>query len=96
MFGGFGIYSGEAFFGIINKEQLYFRVSDRTKKRYEDAGTTFFTAPGSKEALKHYYEVPPALIEDQRALFEWAREAIEAVDGSGLLKPLDLPPRRRR
>jgi len=79
MFSGFGIYSGEVFFGIIHQETLYFRANDRTKKRYEDAGTTFFTAPGSKKALKNYYEVPLPVLEHRRKLFEWAKESIDAA-----------------
>ncbi len=96
MFSGFGIYSGEAFFGIIHKESLYFRTDERTKRRYEDVGTTFFTTRGSKKALKKYYEVPPAVIEDKRELTDWAREAVETVGGSELIGAPDLPPRPRR
>ena len=78
MFGGFGIYADEVFFGILHKEKLYFRTSDQTKKRYEEAGMEVFIAPGSKKALKHYYEVPLSVIEQRGELAEWAREAVAA------------------
>lgn len=96
MFSGFGIYSDEVFFGIINGERLYFHINDQSKKRYEDAGMTFFTAPGSKKPLRLYYEVPPSVLEDRREAVFWAREAIATVDGAELLKSSDLPPRRKR
>ncbi len=79
MFGGFGIYSGETFFGIIHRESLYFFASETTLPRYEEAGMTFFTAPGSQKPLKNYYEVPLSVVEQKMELLAWAREAVLAA-----------------
>jgi DNA transformation protein len=79
MFGGFGIYSGEIFFGIIHAGRLYFHVNENTRARYENCDMTYFTAPGGKKALKYYYEVPLSAIESGIELVEWAREAIASA-----------------
>lgn len=79
MFGGFGLYAGELFFGILNRERLYFRINEQTKKRYENAGMDVFITPARKKALKNYYEVPLAVIEQRSDLAEWAREAVAAA-----------------
>jgi len=79
MFGGFGLYAGELFFGILHRERLYFRINDQTKKRYEKAGMDVFITPARKKALKNYYEVPLEVIEQRNELAEWAREAVSAA-----------------
>jgi len=56
MFGGFGLYSEERFFGIIHQRRLYFRTPDETRRAYEKAGMSVFQ-PSAKQSLKSYYEV---------------------------------------
>lgn len=81
MFGGYGIYAGEVFFGLISSwERLYFHTSEQTRAAYEKAGTTFFLAPGSKKPLRNYYEVPAAVIDSPAQLVKWAKTAIETVE----------------
>ena len=76
LFSGCGIYSAEAIFGLIHGEKLYFHTDDESRARYKKCGSTFFTAPGSKKPLKNYYEVPPAIIEQEKELAAWALTAI--------------------
>ena len=78
MFGGFGLYAGDQFFGIIYDSRLYFRTSEQTRSNYTDAGMTIFR-PNDKQALKSYYEVPPAVLEDKADLVTWARMAINST-----------------
>ena len=77
MFGGYGLYCGTSFFGIVHKERLFFRVSDATRPEYERRGMKPFR-PNSNQALQRYYEVPADVLEDRRALVEWARHALGA------------------
>jgi DNA transformation protein len=77
LFSGLGIYSGEAIFGLIHGEKLYFYADDKSRTRYKKYGSTFFTAPGSKKPFKNYYEVPPAIIEQKKELVAWALTAID-------------------
>jgi DNA transformation protein len=77
MFGGIGLYSGDEFFGLIDDGKLYFFTDVATRKRYEARGIgPFEYAPG--KVLKSYYEIPVDVLEDDVALCDWAREAIEA------------------
>jgi len=77
MFGGFGIYHGDIFFGIIFKGRLYFKTDSRTKSVYLKKGMKPFR-PNSKQTLKSYYEVPVEIIEDQDELVSWAKKAVHA------------------
>ncbi len=74
MFGGFGLYSGKTFFGIVHKGRLYFKVSPATVTRYQDQGMKPFK-PNARQSLKSYYEVPLDVIEDAEQLTDWAKQA---------------------
>lgn len=75
MFGGYGLYQGEVFFGIVYKERLYFKTDAKTVGAYRKMGMKPFR-PNAKQTLKNYYEVPADLIEDHDRLAEWARKAV--------------------
>lgn len=74
MFGGYGLYRSDVFFGILYKGRLYFRTDDTSRQAYVDRGMQPFR-PNMKQTLKNYYEVPPDIVEDSKALVAWAREA---------------------
>jgi DNA transformation protein and related proteins len=76
MFGGYGLYHGATFFGIIHKGRLYFKVTIATASRYKAHGMKPFR-PNAKQTLKSLYEVPIDIIEDAEALTQWATEAVE-------------------
>ena len=75
MFGGYGLYQGETFLGIIHKGRLYFKIGKATLPAYRAKGMKPFR-PNSKQTLKTYYEVPVEVIEDQEELTVWARQAV--------------------
>jgi len=74
MFGGYGLYLGADFFGILYDGRLYFKTDDSTREEYRDRGMGPF-APGGNQVLKSYYEVPEDVVEDDEELASWAREA---------------------
>ena len=74
MFGGYGLYLGEDFFGIIHDGRLYFKTDETTREKYRGHGMGPFT-PSEKQVLKSYYEVPVEIVEDDEELVSWAREA---------------------
>lgn len=76
MFGGYGLYEGSVFFGIVFDGRLYFKTNDATRPRYEEWGSEAFQ-PNAKQTLKQYYEVPADVVEDAVALSDLAREAVE-------------------
>ncbi len=75
LFGGFGLYAGGKFFGILFQGRLYFRTSETTRAAYLGRGMEPFR-PNAKQQLKSYYEVPADVIEDAGALSRWANEAL--------------------
>lgn len=78
MFGGYGLYKNQKFFGIIHKSRLYFKVSDATRPAYIEAGMQSFN-PFKKTTLKSFFEVPADVAESPPTMTEWARMAVEVV-----------------
>ena len=79
MFGGFGLYSGQTFFGIIFQGRLYFKTDDATRGEYERRGMKPFQ-PNKRQTMK-YHEVPAEVAEDREQLLAWAQEAIATARG---------------
>jgi DNA transformation protein len=75
MFGGYGLYQDETFFGIVHKGRLYFKVDEMTVPCYRKHKMKPFR-PNPKQTLKSYYEVPVEILEDADELREWAKAAI--------------------
>jgi len=76
MFGGWGIYQDQTFFGIIHKERVYFKTNFQTAEKYRAEGMDSFQ-PNPKQNLKNYFEVPLNVLESPLELKEWAEEAIQ-------------------
>jgi len=75
MFGGWGLYAGSTFFGIVYRGRLYLRTTPATRPRYASHGVGPFR-PNAEQTLWDYYEVPAEVWSDEAALVEWAREAV--------------------
>ncbi|HTM06840.1 MAG TPA: TfoX/Sxy family protein [Verrucomicrobiae bacterium] len=75
MFGGYGLYQDETFFGIISKGRLYFKTDASSAALYRRRGMRPFR-PNAKQTLKTYYEVPADVFEDRDELAKWARRAV--------------------
>lgn len=78
MFGGFGLYQGAVFFGIIHQSRAYFKVTADSLNRYRAHGMRPFQ-PNGQQTLNSYYEVPPHVLEDGDILVMWAEETIESA-----------------
>ena len=89
MFGGYGLYLGADFFGIVYDGRLYFKTDETTRENYRARGMGPF-APNEKQVLKSYYEVPEEIVEDDEQLASWAREA------TALKKKGKAPARKKR
>lgn len=77
MFGGIGLYRGDTFFAIIDDGRLYFVTDETTRSAFEERGMRPFQyAPG--KFIRTYYEVPVDVLEDDGALSDWARVAVDA------------------
>jgi DNA transformation protein len=75
MFGGYGLYCDETFFGIIHKGRLYFKINPSTVGEYRRRKMKPFR-PNAKQTLKSYYQVPVEIIEDSDRLAGWVAAAI--------------------
>jgi DNA transformation protein and related proteins len=80
MFGGWGLYCGDVFFGIIHDDRLYFKTDDATRPAYLEHGMEPFK-PNDKQTLKTYYEVPVGVLENHDELAAWARRAMVGKAG---------------
>jgi len=75
MFGGFGLYEGSKFFGIISKGTLYFKTDEDSRNVYIEQGMKPFKF-SEKQTLKNYYEVPPDVLEDRENIHKFAEISI--------------------
>jgi DNA transformation protein len=75
MFGGHGLYRGEAFFGILFKGRLYFRTDAASQGDFVAQGMKPFR-PNPGTVLRSYFEVPAEVLERRERLCEWALRAI--------------------
>jgi DNA transformation protein len=73
MFGGWGLYAGKRFFGIVYRGRLYLKTTPATVARYTAEGMGPLR-PSAKQTLWDYYEVPRAIVESEQ-LLTWAEEA---------------------
>ena len=79
MFGGFGLYQDESFFGIIHKGKVFFKIDAATVGEYRKHKMKPFR-PNAKQTLRSYYQVPVEIIEDADALRQWAATALRCQE----------------
>lgn len=93
MFGGYGIYKDGIFFALIVDDELYFKVDDSTKIRYEKYGSEPFTYSKGKHkpVTMSYYVVPADIIENEKTLLQWANTAYQIALGAKKSKPAKKP-----
>ena len=79
MFGAFGLYRNDVFFGIISGDTLFFKVSDASRADYETRGMAPFRPYRNKPLVSmNYYEVPADVLEDADECVRWAMRAVAA------------------
>jgi DNA transformation protein len=76
MFGGWGLYSGATFFGIVYRGRFYLHTTASTRAGYTMLGMGPFR-PNPTQTLWDYYEVPTEVFSDEARLLAWARAAVE-------------------
>ena len=86
MFGGYGLYLGEEFFGMVWKGRAWFRTDERSRAEYRALGAE--PIPFGKDYEQNrYWSVPEDVLEDGPRLRAWARAAAAT--------PRSLPKRKR-
>jgi DNA transformation protein len=77
MFGGYGLYQDEFFFGILIQGRLYFKTNDQTRMAYAERGMKAFVYEKTRRIMTMtYFEVPPDVLENSETLVTWARLAV--------------------
>jgi DNA transformation protein len=78
MFGGVGLYAGDAFFGLIDDDVLYLKVDDSNRADYESRGCRPFRPRKNdpNATSMSYFEVPSDVLEDAAELALWARKSL--------------------
>jgi len=77
MFGGAGLYQEELFFGLVADDTLYLRVDDANRADYTARGAAPFRPYADRPHVSmSYFEVPAEVLDDARALTEWARRSV--------------------
>ena len=81
MFGGVGLYAGEAIFGLILGDILYLKADDHTRDRFAAAGSQPFgySKKGGAVVSTSYWSLPEPALEDADEALVWARLALEAA-----------------
>ncbi len=93
MFGGAGLYHDGLFFGVLDDDEVFFKVDGTTRPRYEARGSQPFAPMANEAPMRGYYQVPAEVLEDRDALTTWAREAVAVARAA---KAMRRPRRGKR
>ena len=70
MFGGHGVFEGETMFALVDREgRIFFKADETNVGTFEEAGS-------EKHFRMPYYRVLETVLEDEKALQEWAQSSI--------------------
>jgi DNA transformation protein and related proteins len=89
MFGGVGLFMNGVMFGLIAREELFFKVGDANRAAFEAAGEAPFSyeTKNGTHTLGSYWRCPPELLDEPEAFQDWARGAIDAAMAASRDKP---------
>lgn len=75
MFGGYGLYMEDVFFGIIFAGRVYFRTDEESRAAYIARGMPALQPryrPRGKRTVGRNFQVPGDVLDDHAAIREWA------------------------
>jgi len=77
MFGAYGLFRGEYFFGILAEGRLYFKTDADSKKNYTARGMGPFNYELKGRVITmSFHEVPPEILEQPPELVLWAQRSL--------------------
>jgi DNA transformation protein len=65
-------------FALVANNALYLKADDHNRPAFEARGLEAFHPFEDADAVMQYYEAPPELFEDRKALLEWGGGAVAA------------------
>jgi DNA transformation protein len=87
MFGGDGFYLDGVFFALMMGDRLYFKVDDRNRSDFVDAGMEPFAPFKNRKASTSYFEVPERVLQSRALLKTWGAKALAAARSVRTRKP---------
>ena len=80
MFGGYGIYHEGIMFALVEKNILYLKADETTKKLFQSQGLTPFQYARAGNVVKlSYYQAPEEVFDDRGKAAVWAQRAYEVA-----------------
>jgi DNA transformation protein and related proteins len=92
MFGGHGLYCNEVFFALVASGNVFLKVDDVNRPRFEAQGLKAFRPYEDRPETMQYYEAPPEMFEDPDVLKLWVGGAIAA----GVRAQIKKKPKKKR
>ena len=95
MFGGLGIYAGELMFGLVADGEIFLKVDETNRPRFEAAGSEPFSYARrtGRTAVMSYWRLPSEALDDPERAADWARLGLDAAERAAAGK---RPKRKRR
>jgi DNA transformation protein len=96
MFGGLGIYAGDAMFALAFDGEIFLKTTEATRPEFMAAGSEPFRySARSRERETGYWRLPAAAFDDDDALRHYTELALAAAREAALTKkrPLRQPSR---
>jgi DNA transformation protein len=77
VFGVYGLYLGDAMFGLVADERIYLKTDETSRMAFEHSGSHAWTyaARNGERNVTSYWEIPAALYDEPEELASWARQA---------------------
>ena len=81
MFGGTGIYAGDAMFALEAYDEIYLKVDKENRDLFEDAGAApfIYTGKPGQSVTMSYYLLPAEIFEDREALQPFVESSVGAA-----------------
>ena len=95
MFGGYGLYCGDLFFGIIANDTLYLKTDDSNRADFTRAGSEPFRYSRlSERTTLNFHRAPEEALESPQLMLPWAKSSL-ACALRARAERLSGEPRRR-
>lgn len=81
MFGGLGVYAGDAMFALAADDVLYLKVDDANRSAFEAEGLSpfLYTAKDGKQQAMGYWRAPDSIWDGEEEARRWARYGMDAA-----------------
>lgn len=80
MFGGWGLFCDGVMFALVADDVLYLKADAVSAPAFDDADLPPFTFAARGRTMRmSYRQAPEAVFDDDDALAEWTRRALEAA-----------------